>query len=167
LSVLRLKAITRNEWRLWRALRLAALSEAPAAFGSTLAEWSGAGDSETRWKERLSITGARDLIAFSDEEPVAMLTGVPDQDDATRVWLISMWVAPHARRNNLGRRLVDDIVEWANQTGRASVNLMVRVNNDSAILLYRSCGFIETGYQETEIDSDGVSWTELEMTRLL
>src|ERR1700722_14623539 len=42
-----------DDWRLWRELRLAALTEAPGAFGSTLAEWSGAADTEQRWRGRL------------------------------------------------------------------------------------------------------------------
>ena len=45
--------VTSDGWRLWRELRLAALAEAPAAFGSTLAEWSGAVDTEQRWRARL------------------------------------------------------------------------------------------------------------------
>jgi hypothetical protein len=35
-------------------LRLAALAEAPAAFGSTLSDWSGPGDTEERWRARLA-----------------------------------------------------------------------------------------------------------------
>jgi len=45
--------VTAEDWRLWRELRRAALLEAPGAFGSTLAEWSAEGDSETRWRARL------------------------------------------------------------------------------------------------------------------
>jgi len=42
-----------DDWALWRTLRQAALAEAPGAFGSTLAEWTGAGDTEARWRARL------------------------------------------------------------------------------------------------------------------
>lgn len=45
--------VTPDGWRLWRELRLAALAEAPAAFGPTLEEWSGAADTEQRWRAHL------------------------------------------------------------------------------------------------------------------
>lgn len=46
-------ALTPDDWELWRQLRRAALTEAPASFGSTLADWSGDGDTEQRWRARL------------------------------------------------------------------------------------------------------------------
>jgi hypothetical protein len=45
--------VTSDGWRMWRELRLDALAEAPGAFGATLAEWSGAGDTEQRWRARI------------------------------------------------------------------------------------------------------------------
>ena len=48
-----IKVLEVEGWRAWRELRLEALAEAPNAFGSTLAEWQGAGDTEQRWRARL------------------------------------------------------------------------------------------------------------------
>lgn len=107
-----------DDWRLWRELRLAALAEAPEAFGSTLAEWQDA--TETRWRERLSIPGAIDLVAYVDGEPAGMATGVPSDGHAA-VELISMWVSPAARGRGVGDRLI------------------------GAVALYERNGFVATG----------------------
>jgi ribosomal protein S18 acetylase RimI-like enzyme len=163
--VYEIRIVGADDWAVWRVVRLAALTEAPNAFGSTLLQWQGEGDSEERWRDRLSIPGARDLLAFRDGGAVGMLSGVPDQAAHDRVWLISMWVAPTDRGSTLSDQLIEDIVGWAGATGRTSVNLMVRQNNVTAIKLYRRCGFVETGFQETEVDASGTAWCEIEMTR--
>lgn len=49
-----LRILDEHDWRVWRQLRLKALEEAPYAFGSTLADWQGQGDTESRWRERLA-----------------------------------------------------------------------------------------------------------------
>ena len=42
--VIEMRVPVPDDWRTWRALRLAALAEAPTAFGSQLADWQGKGD---------------------------------------------------------------------------------------------------------------------------
>ena len=64
--MLELRTLTADDWPLWRELRLAALAEAPDAFGSALADWQGPGDTEDRWRGRLSIPGARDVVVLLD-----------------------------------------------------------------------------------------------------
>ncbi|MEV6973042.1 GNAT family N-acetyltransferase [Kitasatospora sp. NPDC093806] len=142
--MIELRVLTSDDWRLWRGLRLAALAEAPYAFGSTLADWQGEGDREERWRSRLEIAGARDLVAFVDGEPAGMATGVPQGEDAE---LISMWVAPTARGRGLGEQLIADIEHWAAEQGFAALRLAVMPDNARAIARYEHCGFKDTGEQ--------------------
>ena len=78
---------------MWREMRLAALEEAPHAFGSRLSDWANA--EEERWRARLEIAGSYNVVAVMDGHPVGMCSGVPTEDDGV-VALISMWVAPAA-----------------------------------------------------------------------
>ncbi|MFG1884292.1 hypothetical protein [Micromonospora sp. NPDC049102] len=78
-----------DDWPTWRELRLAALAEAPEAFGSRLADWQGDGDREQRWRDRMSIPGSLNLVAVLAGRPVGMSSGVPTSDPLTRD-LISM-----------------------------------------------------------------------------
>jgi ribosomal protein S18 acetylase RimI-like enzyme len=133
-----------DDWRLWRELRLAALAEAPAAFGSTLADWSGAGDTERRWRERLQVV-ALNLALTWGNEPVGMVSAVaPNGDGFTE--LISLWVAPSARGRGVGDEAIRQVVAWARREhppGR--VVLAVRSHNERAIGLYRRHGFTDAG----------------------
>lgn len=65
--------LTPNDWRQWRELRLAALAEAPAVFGSTLADWTGEGDTEDRWRARLSSVPFNAIVTC-DGEPAGMVS---------------------------------------------------------------------------------------------
>jgi ribosomal protein S18 acetylase RimI-like enzyme len=164
---LELEVLSEDEWKVWRELRLAALTESPAAFGSTLADWSGAGDTQVRWRERLRIPGSRNVVAYRNEVPVGMLTTTPDIELEARAWLMSMWVDPDYRGTGIARSLINDGMSWAKSTGRQSLHLMVRQQNESAIDLYVRCGFSATGFIEVERDSNGVDWTEIEMSRAI
>jgi len=136
--------ITAGDWRLWRELRLAALADAPDAFGSSLADWSGAGDTEARWRGRLEDV-ALNLVLALDGDPVGMVSGLaPGADGA--VELISLWVAPSARGLGIGGEAVRRILAWVREAhpGR-SVGLSVKSDNDSARRLYERHGFVDAG----------------------
>ena len=70
--VIKIRQVVADDWRVWRGLRLNALSEAPQAFSSKLADWQGDGDTEGRWRSRLQMV-AFNVVAERDRTPVGMV----------------------------------------------------------------------------------------------
>lgn len=137
-------ALGPDDWRRWRAVRLAALSEAPYAFGSTLADWSGPGDVEERWRARLDAV-PHDLVLVQDGRDVGMVSlTAPGADGMPEV--IGTWVAPEARGTGIGDLAVRAVLALAAEAypGRA-VALSVCPGNDAAARLYRRHGFVDAG----------------------
>ncbi|HEX6871375.1 MAG TPA: GNAT family N-acetyltransferase [Micromonosporaceae bacterium] len=147
-----IRQLTPDDWQVWRALRLAALTEAPYAFGSRLGDHQGDNDQEERWRERLELPGSYNLAAYLNGRPVGMVRGVPT-DDADVVGLFSMWVDPAARGHRVGDDLVAAVLTWARDRGAGAVCLHVAEDNEAAIRLYRRHGFAFTG--EAELMPDG------------
>lgn len=137
-----IRGIGADDWRLWRRLRRAALADAPAAFGSTLAEWSGAGDTEERWRARLRDVPAN-FVASVGGDPVGMVSAAGP--DAGEIELISLWVAPAARGSGVGDALIGAVVEHARGLGVGRVALSVRASNEAAFALYERNGFVDVG----------------------
>jgi ribosomal protein S18 acetylase RimI-like enzyme len=132
------------DWRLWRDLRLAALAETPAAFGSTLAEWHGPGDTEHRWRARLDGVALNLILTWDGRSVGTVSATAPDADG--QVELISMWVDPTARGRGVGDEAVRQVVGWARREYPANhVVLSVKINNDHAIALYERHGFVDAG----------------------
>lgn len=138
-EVVTTRTLTADDWALWRALRLAALADSPRAFGSRLSDWQGDADREERWRARLSVPGAHDVVALLDGAPVGMGSGMPAVGAAE---LVSMWVAPPARGHGVGDLLVATVVEWA-RPSFAALRLTVKVDNPAARGLYLRNGFVE------------------------
>jgi len=132
-----------DDWQLWRKLRLEALAEAPYAFGSKLAEWQGQGDTETRWRGRLSDVPLN-IIAEWRETAAGMTSATAPQPDGS-IELLSMWVAPFARGHGVGDSLVNAVIAWARELRASRVALAVFEGNERALALYRRHGFIDVG----------------------
>lgn len=137
-----LRRLTADDWAEWRPVRLAALAESPDAFGSRLADWADA--PEHRWRTRLSLPGALDLLAVDDDRPVGTASGVPDPDDPARVELISMWVDPDARGRGVAGVLIEAVARWAAEQGGHDLELSVMPDNARARRTYERAGFTAT-----------------------
>jgi GNAT superfamily N-acetyltransferase len=136
-----LRAASADDWRDWRSVRLAALTESPDAFSSRLREWADApGD---RWRARLSIPGALDLLAVDLDQnaPVGMASGIPATDRARSPELISMWVDPAVRGRGVATALITAIASWAADSGAATLALSVMSDNVTARRTYERNGF--------------------------
>lgn len=153
--------LTPDDWPRWREARLRALADAPYAFGSTLADWTGVSDTEDRWRGRLATPGHHSVLALADKATVGMAGGVPGDTPGT-VALVSMWVAPLGRGRGVGQALVREVLDWATSTGAHTVQLDVRVGNIAAIRLYERLGFMMRGEVPRDDPSEPL---ELRMTR--
>ena len=143
-TVIEALVVNPDDWRLWRELRLAALADAPAAFGSTLAEWSGTGDVEQRWRGRLHDV-ALNLVLVLNGAPVGMVSATaPDSEG--QLELISLWVAPTARAQGVGDEAIRQVLGWARRECPAGrVVLSVKADNAHATRLYERHGFVDVG----------------------
>ena len=139
-----------DEWRLYRSLRLAALSESPDAFGSTAGHEGVRPDAE--WASRLwrGAASPRELplVAEGDNEPSG-LAWVRLDDEHDRIGhLHQMWVAPERRGQGVGRALLAAAIAWARGVGAQALVLDVTTGNREATHLYETAGFVPTGSEQ-------------------
>ena len=110
------RAATVEEWQVLRDIRLAALRDAPNAFGSTYVEQ--AASVEADWRRRISRGGT--FFAYVPEvkgnEPSGLVGAF--QEKTGTVELVSLWVRPYARGRGVGEALVAAVIEWARAAER-------------------------------------------------
>jgi GNAT superfamily N-acetyltransferase len=153
--------LTPDDWRKFKELRLAALADAPYAFGSTLACEQSL--SESDWRRRLARRAQ--FVVCVDGWPVGTAAGIasPDGDSAD---LISMWVDPGWRGRGLADLLVREVLSWAAGEGLGEVRLWVADGNRRAERLYLRHGFVATGQRQPVLPEDPTRW-EFGMVRRL
>ncbi|MFI7103194.1 GNAT family N-acetyltransferase [Streptomyces sp. NPDC050161] len=139
--MVRLRVLTTDDWPLWRDARLAALAEAPHSFKSRLKDWRCGG--EERWRARLAMPGAHNVVALLHEQAVGMASGLPVNSGTCE--LRSVWVSPEARGCGVGDLLVAVIEAWARRSGATKLRLAVIPGNEPAVTLYQRHGFDFSG----------------------
>jgi GNAT superfamily N-acetyltransferase len=121
-------------------VRLAALKEAPSAFGSTYE--AEVGYAEAVWRERLA--GWARFVAEVDGEVVGVV-GAGAGEFSGSAALTSLWVDPRFRGRGVGSALVAAVEEWARSQHLNQVVLWVTEVNRTAERLYEHIGFTRTG----------------------
>jgi ribosomal protein S18 acetylase RimI-like enzyme len=134
-----LRRLGPDDWEIFREIRLAALAEAPDAFGSTLEREQGF--TEDDWRERLG--GA--VCVVDDAGPAGLgpvsVGGVFDNAGTPHVW--GMWTHPDHRRRGHARRILDALIPAG-----TPAQLDVHVENGGARTTYERYGFVATGEVE-------------------
>lgn len=148
-----------DEWERFRDIRLAALIDAPTAFGSTYAQ--SAAYTEHIWRSRL--TTAAMFAAEEGDRLIGIAGGLPGQSADAAAVLISMWVDPATRGRGIGEQLVNRVIEWVKAEGFRRLTLWVTVGNDAAERLYTRCGFVPTGQIEPIDNGSGHSEKAMEL----
>jgi GNAT superfamily N-acetyltransferase len=135
------KKLNTGEVKRFKQIRLRSLKENPEAFGTTF-------EQANSWKEEVWINQTQNIPAFIASvgglDSGIVRVGFDDKDSST-AWLISMWVAPESRGNNLGGRLIDALIDWCKTSSLKSIKLDVGDFNQAAINLYEKKGFIKNG----------------------
>jgi GNAT superfamily N-acetyltransferase len=135
-----------HDWPALRDIRLAALQDAPDAFGSTYHEE--VSFTEAQWRARIARGGS--FLAYVHEvtasDPAGLSGGYLTEPDM--VDLVSMWVRPQARGHGVGQALIAAVMDWARARDARSVHLWVTETNSYACLLYQRCGFTPTAERQ-------------------
>jgi GNAT superfamily N-acetyltransferase len=150
-----------GDWQALRDIRLEALRDAPAAFGSTYEREARRG--EAHWHNRIAHGGT--FLAFLPDAsgPAGLIGGY--REDPVTVELVSMYVRPNARGRGVGEALVAAVIDWARKRNATTVHLWVTETNAPARALYERCGFALTG-EKQPLPSDS-SLGEVAMSRTL
>jgi Acetyltransferases len=133
-----------GDWNRFRELRLAALLDAPDAFGSTYESEVAREEADWRWWI-VGEDGRSSGRTFVDERNgrlTGMATGMVFVAEPTIVNLFGMWVRPHQRGGGVGSALVEEVRRWASERGAERIVLRVAEENDRAVRLYERGGFV-------------------------
>lgn len=142
-----------------RAIRLAALQDAPDAFATTFDEAQALTPAD--WERQLTCLAT--FAAVGQGRDHGMVRGTCKADSAS---LLSLWVAPNARRQGVSRMLIGAVTDWARQQGCKQLFLDVADANAPAIALYDRLGFARTGCR-TSLPSPRNHLTEHQRVLLL
>ncbi|MGK5061977.1 N-acetyltransferase family protein [Janthinobacterium sp. LB3P112] len=128
-----------SDWPALKATRLAALLDAPTAFGASHA--SAAAFSNADWQQRAISTPQRTFfLAIDGEQAIGLAAQVVAGNGECN--LIAMWVRSEYRGMAVAQGLVEAVKQCAVNNGHARLVLGVAPENARAAAFYQKQGFV-------------------------
>jgi ribosomal protein S18 acetylase RimI-like enzyme len=162
----RIAALTPDDWRELKTLRLEAFRSEPAAFSTSYDEALARTDEE--WRDQLADPRRVVLLAWASQRPVGMVGAYRGADDGGQSIAIvfGMYVNREFRRQGVGRGLLASLIDLVSGFPEiATIRLWVTEEQESARRLYESAGFQIVGQEVQNRQGDGRLHDELVMER--
>jgi len=140
-----------KDWQTIRAVMLEMLTDAPHAFGDTLAEAeSRKGHEWQQWTEQLGCA----LIAEDHQGVCGFVLGVANLPQLPPGAIIAarLWVAPRQRGTGLGRKLMGGVARWAEEQGMDQIFVGITHTNLGVVKFYEHLGYHDTGIRGQKSD---------------
>jgi ribosomal protein S18 acetylase RimI-like enzyme len=131
-------------------VRLFSLLDAPYAFGGTY--FDSIQHPADHWANRAAAGSAGGssaiYLAHAPDGPVGIAGAYEPADEADTRRIYGVWVERALRKQGLGGRLIETLLEWADGSGAAQCDLWVTESNAPALALYERLGFEDTGLRQ-------------------
>jgi GNAT superfamily N-acetyltransferase len=142
--VVDIRRVTSAEWRTLRRIRLAAMEDAPYAFGSTFERETAF--TEQEWLGRIKRSAY--FVAWRSDEPIGLVGAFSPTDRPDAREIMSMWVEPDSRGGKVADLLLSTAMDWARDGGASAISLWVADGNERARRFYVRYGFEPTGLRQ-------------------
>ena len=97
-------------------------------------------------RQMQAIAGDTFFVAVADDEIAGYAIGSIVGSSPDTGWILRLQVADHHKRNGIGRRLMEQLLESFEEKGVLQVLLSVSPKNHAALPLYLSLGFTEHSF---------------------
>lgn len=164
IGAVQIRRLERADAALYREIRLEALQNDPAAFGSTFERES---VQPLSWFE--AAIGRADIFGVFLDGTLAGIAGFSAREGSKQAHkgvLWAMYVRSAARGLGLGKQLVAAVLDHARRRVEM-VQLTVVSENIAAYRLYGAMGFVEYGYEKRALKQDGRYYDEFLMVNFL
>lgn len=151
----------------FQVLRLSALRECPAAFGSSYEEECGIPVAAVSM--RISETAERCVFGAFDQAELIGCIGLQRESKcklAHKAFIWGMYVSPPYHNRGIGRQLLTQALQRAGaMPGLRQINLSVTAANSAALTLYENMGFRPFGTELNSLLISGELYNEVHMAR--
>ncbi len=149
-NVVRIRSAHRNEWRVWKDIRLEALQDAPESFGERYQDAMEKDDA--RWQrdfQKVMESEKQEIFFAAADNLVVGLLFVFVRDQDTKIGGIGgLWIAPEYRKKGIGKQIVEKAMEWMRGKNLQAVTFWNNKSGEASSKFYEKLGFTYTGIEK-------------------